>query len=136
MPVIRWGVITQADPLRVQLDGDADPMVLTPMTIVGGLRVGDRVLCVEQHRRVIVLGRAKGAPFLSGESEVTSSFPTITFPAGMFTQPPKVVAQLISGAAADIGVSIMVTNVTVSGFQCRHSAGTGTKTVHWHAVQM
>ncbi|MGU3424037.1 hypothetical protein [Microbacterium paraoxydans] len=57
-PVIRWGTVTQAGPLRVQLDGDAEPLPLTPQTTLPDLRTGDRVVCVEQHRRVIVLQAA------------------------------------------------------------------------------
>jgi len=57
-PVIRWGTVAQASPLRVTLDGDAVPLPLTPQTALPSLRVGDRVLCVEQHRRVIVIQAA------------------------------------------------------------------------------
>src|SRR5690554_6499074 len=55
MPVIRWGTVTQASPLRVQLDGDTEPLLFTPQNTVPGLKVGNRVLCVEQHRRVNVV---------------------------------------------------------------------------------
>lgn len=60
-PVIRWGTVTQADPLRVQLDGDAEPLPLTPQTTLRELRAGDRVVCVEQHRRVLVVQAATPA---------------------------------------------------------------------------
>lgn len=59
MPVVRWATVTQTGPLRIRMDGDVEPMALTPMTVVAALRVGDRVLCVEQHRRVIIFGKAQ-----------------------------------------------------------------------------
>lgn len=55
IPVIRWGSVTQTTPLRVRLDGDADPLPFTPSSLISGLTVGARVVCVEQHRRVIVV---------------------------------------------------------------------------------
>ena len=55
MPVIRWGTVTQADPLRVQLDGDTEPLLFTPQNPLGKLNVSQRVLCVEVHRRVIII---------------------------------------------------------------------------------
>lgn len=55
MPVVRWATVTQAHPLRLLLDGDVDVLPLTPQSALGGLTVGARVVCVEQHRRVIVI---------------------------------------------------------------------------------
>lgn len=80
-------------------------------------------------------------PFLpwavaAGSANVTTSFPTVTLPSGRFTQPPIVTAQLYSGAGEDRGENAMVTNVTTTSFQCRHSGTSGTKTVHWQAIQM
>lgn len=54
-PVVRWGTVTQASPLRVILDGDLEALPFSPQNTVPGLRVGNRVVCVEQHRRVIVV---------------------------------------------------------------------------------
>lgn len=56
IPTIRWATVTQATPLLIQMDGDLDPLLFTPQTVVSGLRVGQRVVCVEQNRRVIVIG--------------------------------------------------------------------------------
>lgn len=56
-PVFRWGIITNADPLLVQLDGDDRPLAGSPSTIIGGLAAGERVLCLVQNRRVTVTGR-------------------------------------------------------------------------------
>ena len=56
-PVFRWGIVTNEDPLLVQLDGDDRPIAGSPSTIIGGLAAGERVLCLIQNRRVTVLGR-------------------------------------------------------------------------------
>lgn len=61
-PHAEWGVITQASPLRVRLDGDAEPLLGTPSTLVSGLRVGDRVQAMIQNRKVTILGRGGGDP--------------------------------------------------------------------------
>lgn len=58
--VLRWGTVTQADPLRVRLDADADPLPFKPLTLVAGLDVGDRVQVALQNRRATVLGRGGG----------------------------------------------------------------------------
>lgn len=59
MPVIRWGIVAAASPLRVALDGSIDengnPVLAPAQSAVTGLTSGTRVLCVEQHRRVIVI---------------------------------------------------------------------------------
>jgi hypothetical protein len=59
VPVIRWGVVSQTSPLMVALDGSIDttgsPVSAPARSAIGGLLVGARVLCVEQHRRVIVV---------------------------------------------------------------------------------
>jgi hypothetical protein len=55
MPVVRWGTVTQASPLRVILDGDMEALPFSPQNTVPGLVVGNRVVCVEQHRRVLVV---------------------------------------------------------------------------------
>lgn len=60
-PVFRWGIITNADPLLVQLDGDDRPIAGSPSTIIGGLAPGERVLCLVQNRRVTVTGRGGGS---------------------------------------------------------------------------
>jgi hypothetical protein len=56
----RWGVVTGVAPLQIRLDADADPLPDAPDTLVGGLRVGDRVRVVLVARRPLVLGRAGG----------------------------------------------------------------------------
>lgn len=120
MPVVRWGTITQTSPLRVQLDGDMEPMVLTPMSIVSGLRANDRVLCVEQHRRVIVLGRGRGT-VLAGNITITGFTPdsnrsaTVTFPAGMFSTNPVVTVSAGTSAPQNAMASKDITPIA-AGF--------------------
>lgn len=78
------------------------------------------------------------APFAiaAGTANVDQTFPLINFPAGRFTVPPIVVAQLMSGAGADLGLTVMVTAITATSFRARHSAASGTKIIHWYAIQM
>lgn len=79
------------------------------------------------------------APFrmAAGTDSVTASFVTVAFPAGRFTQPPIVVAQLLSGAGGDIGATVMVTGITASTFTARHtSSAGGSRSILWHAIQM
>jgi len=63
-----WATVTQASPLRVQLDGDPGALSLTPDTLVYGLQVNDRVRveldtnsdATFKARRVVVIGKAGG----------------------------------------------------------------------------
>ncbi len=57
-----WGTVTAVSPLRVRLDGDVEPLPLTPELLVSplGLAPGDRVRCELADRRVVVHGRAGG----------------------------------------------------------------------------
>ena len=57
--VPRWGVVTQASPLLVQLAGDAEPLAVNPKTLTGGLVAGDAVWCVLQGRDLLVVGRLR-----------------------------------------------------------------------------
>ncbi len=58
-----WGTVTSLGPLRVQLDGDATPLLITPDTLVDplSLAVSDRVRCELAHNRLIVHGHAGGS---------------------------------------------------------------------------
>lgn len=59
MPVIRWGLVATTNPLRVALDGSVDendnPVLAPAQSAVADVTTGMRVLCVEQHRRVIII---------------------------------------------------------------------------------
>lgn len=63
-----WATVTDDSPLRVQLDGEAAALDVTPDTLVAGLLVGDRVWAqlvtnadaARQYRRLVVLGKAAG----------------------------------------------------------------------------
>lgn len=61
-PTMRWGTVTQANPMLVRLDADAAALPYTPASLVTGAAVGERVLCVEQNRRITVLA-CKSAKF-------------------------------------------------------------------------
>lgn len=58
MPVVRWGTVVAANPLRVTLDGDDGPLPFAPVSAIGKLVTGERIVCVEQHRRIIVVQSA------------------------------------------------------------------------------
>jgi len=62
MPVVRWATVVQVSPLRVLLDGDLEVLPFAPASTVHGLPLGARVVCVEQHRRVIVISAGGGVP--------------------------------------------------------------------------
>jgi hypothetical protein len=59
-PVMLWGTASQASPLMVMLDGAIDPagapVAVPAQSAVGPVKVGQRVYCVRQSRRVIVVG--------------------------------------------------------------------------------
>lgn len=224
-PVFRWGIVTNEDPLKVQLDGAQEELEGSPSGVIGGYLAGDRVLVLIQNRRATLISRsgnsrsftigtydveeetyvqirrnykglkryvklypsasatipemglqigrldsggesvmeaamyirsdgssrittraesptpAASRPFpfaiASGRSRVTTRFPTISMPGGnRFTQAPRVVGQLITGAGGDIGNGVLVTNVTTTSFQARKYSGTGSTTMDWIAIQM
>lgn len=56
----RWATVTQQSPLRIRLDGETDPLPVTPDTLLTTERmaVGDRVWVQLYGRRVVVVGRA------------------------------------------------------------------------------
>lgn len=76
----------------------------------------------------------------TGESTINESWPTIAFPPGLFPAPPKVTAQIYTGAGAALGHVVMVTNVTKDSFQARIArtmGGSATSVnIHWHAILM
>lgn len=81
-------------------------------------------------RQATPFAMAAGSTAVSG-----GAWSTVTLPAGRFTQPPLVVAQMYSGGGGDIGASAMVTNVTTTNFITRKSnASAGI--IHWWAIQM
>lgn len=52
-----WAAVTQESPLRVRVDGETDPLPVTPSTLVAGLIVGDRVWCQLEAGQVVVVGK-------------------------------------------------------------------------------
>ncbi|MCE0510839.1 hypothetical protein LVJ59_17460 [Microbacterium sp. KKR3/1] len=145
MPTIRWATVTQASPLRVQIDGDAEPLSVTPQTVVNGLLVGTRVVCVEQHRRVLVLAGNDRTdnPYqpwavASGVTAVSASgSTTVTLPAGRFSQPPNIVCTALSVGSIDI--ARVFSGASTTSFSVNVFTSTGTqvaRSVYWQAVQM
>jgi hypothetical protein len=64
----RWATVTQADPLRIRLDGDTAALPITPETLVDPylLVVGQRVWLQMFGRRIIILGTPKANSDLAG----------------------------------------------------------------------
>lgn len=60
--------VTGVDPLRIRLDGDADPLPFTPDSLIAAaaLAEGDRVRIELSERRVVLYGRADGPPVGAG----------------------------------------------------------------------
>lgn len=69
-----WATVTDDSPLRVQLDGEAAPLDLTPDSLVSGLAVDDRVWVQlvanadpgRRHRRVVIVGKSSGQIIVAG----------------------------------------------------------------------
>lgn len=73
MPTVRWGTVTQSSPLLVLLDGDTT--TVAPQTLVKTMPPGSRVVCVEQHRRMIVVQAPFTVVRLGGEDLDTVTTP-------------------------------------------------------------
>lgn len=64
-----WATVMQASPLRIKIDGESAALPFTPVTLVSGLLVNDRVWIAlatnadpsVKSRRVVILGRAGGS---------------------------------------------------------------------------
>lgn len=56
----RWATVTAASPLAIRLDNSPSALSATPIDLVGGLKVGDRVWAQLVSRRVIVHGKGGG----------------------------------------------------------------------------
>lgn len=88
----RWATVTQASPLRIRIDGDPDPLPITPDTLVAGLLVGDRVRLematnndpAFRGRRAIITGRAGGVVIQGVPAGVYLPFAGPNLPAGRF----------------------------------------------------
>ncbi|MGV4328827.1 phage tail protein [Trueperella pyogenes] len=57
----RWGNVVGVGPVRVRLDGDSEPLGVTP-DVLCGVQVGDRVRVQISNRRMVIVGKLGGAP--------------------------------------------------------------------------
>lgn len=55
-----WATVTSASPLRVRLDGETVPLSATPVDLVGGLAVGNRVRVAVDKGQPYIVGRLGG----------------------------------------------------------------------------
>ncbi len=86
-----WAEVTQADPLRIQLEHDSTPMEGTPDTLVANLKVGDKVRVVIFEGQAEVVGTPNslritathvgidtdGVPYFSEELAFSDAVPVI-----------------------------------------------------------
>lgn len=59
-----WATVTDVSPVTIQFDGDSVPLPYAPDSLVG-VRIGDRVWCDIEGKRVVILG--VGNPDASSE---------------------------------------------------------------------
>lgn len=59
-PRFVWATVTATNPLRIQVDGDTDPLAGTPSRTVSTPSTGTRVFCVIQNGRCTIIGTAGG----------------------------------------------------------------------------
>lgn len=98
-PTYRFGTVTALSPLRVTLDGPLESQLgASPVTLVSGLGVGDRVLVMILHAQMVVTGRVGGdRPVQSwtssdatwtrlGRSSVSRVLATIHIPAAPYAR--------------------------------------------------
>ena len=84
-----WATVTDDSPLRVQLDGEAAPLDVTPDTLVSGLAVDDRVWVqlvtndnpTRRYHRLVVLGRS-GGQAMGGWTEWNPTLTALTVGGG------------------------------------------------------
>lgn len=146
MPVVRWGTVTGVSPLRVMLDGDAAALPFAPACPVRNLTVGQRVVCVEQHRRVIVIqANGNSSPFAMAAGEVvvtptaanTPTPVTVTLPVGRFTLPPTITATAVSIVPGTVVTGVGIGDRLATSFVLWLTRTNTTQTrMAWQAVQM
>lgn len=79
----RWGTVTQVNPVRVRLDGDAAPLLVTP-DVLGIVGPGDRVWCHLVGHRLVVHdagGATNVRPF--GQTQFSHTSLPDDFPSGV-----------------------------------------------------
>lgn len=63
----QWATVTQASPLRIQLDVDTAPLPFTPQKVIAAPALNDRVLVLimanitptNRSHRVVIVGKAQ-----------------------------------------------------------------------------
>jgi hypothetical protein len=80
----RWATVTSDSPLMVRLDGEVDPLAVTPETLVSDLRIGERVRLHLEGRLAIVTGRAGGgATWRADFTQYDDATPPSAWPTGV-----------------------------------------------------
>lgn len=55
----RWATVETTSPLSIRFDTTTEPIDATPITLIAGLNVSDRVWCQLINRQVIIVGKAQ-----------------------------------------------------------------------------
>lgn len=144
----RWATVTQASPLRIKVDGESTALPFTPITLVQGLAVNDRVWVsfptnknpAFRGRRVIIIGKANGPKMASGQVTInpTANTPTsgaVTFPSGLFSAAPVVIATAQSSLPESEVREVTVQSVTSTGCNIwLYRTNTTSTGVYWIAI--
>lgn len=117
-----WATVTNGNPLRIRLDGDDDPLDITPDCLYADPVVGQRVWVQMTGRRVIVHAAARGGTGADGTTDgYADAVATFTFavaaktwqlPHNLHDPAPTVVLKDTSGAVV-VGDITYVDNNTI-----------------------
>lgn len=135
-PVVanRWATVTSTSPLAVRIDGEADPLPVVPIDLVGGLAVNQRVRCAFDGGQVYVVGRLGGRDLsgyattsalssgLSGKANTTHSHAAADITSGTFSQdriPVLAAAKMTYESFSGAGQISLASGWTYSNLQIR-----------------
>lgn len=130
-----WATVTQASPLRVKLDGEDDPLDITPDSLVGGLAVGQRVWVqlvtnpnpAHTYRRLVVLGAAVSEFVKRVTTETQNNTTTLTNDGVLFFTPP------VAGTTWEIEIWGAYTATATGKFKCGFDVTAGNN-MRWTLV--
>ena len=153
MPVALYGTIVQASPVKVALDADIDtvgnPVTRPAQSSVGPLTVGQRVYCLSQSRRVVVISAfPRRAPLVllndftphpagltvvvsAGRVDLAGSMFRATAPTGFTTAAqlpewvPRPAAQARFAGRDDAGLWVVVTDTGLVQVKATSALKTG-----------
>jgi hypothetical protein len=72
-PSLIFGVVTQASPLRIRVDGDTDALPHSPPSLAPALALNDRVALMRSGTVLLIVGVVGGCPHAVGDLWSTTS---------------------------------------------------------------